>query len=50
MINVILTVWKRNNLEKQLQAIQKQTADVGEIYVYQNEQHVNVDNLKEKYK
>jgi hypothetical protein len=50
MINVILTVWKRNNLEKQLQAIQKQTADVGEIYVYQNENHIDINHLKEKYK
>ena len=50
MINVILTVWKRNNLELQLKAIQQQTANVNEIYVYQNESHVDIEHLKEKYK
>ena len=50
MINVILTVWKRNNLELQLKAIEQQTANVNEIYVYQNESHIDIEHLKEKYK
>ena len=37
MINVILTVWKRDNLEEQLEAISKQTANISDVYVYQNE-------------
>ena len=49
MINVILTVWKRNNLEEQLEAISKQTADISEVYVYQNESHVDISHLKSKY-
>ena len=48
-ISVILTVWKRDNLEEQLQAIKNQTADVSDIYVYQNESHVDIEYLKEKY-
>ena len=45
-ISVILTVWKRDNLEEQLQAIKNQTADVSDIYVYQNESHVDIEYLK----
>ncbi len=48
-MNVILTVWKRNNLEEQLEAINNQTANVKDIYVYQNESHVNIDHLKSRY-
>ena len=47
--SVIITVWKRNNLEEQLEAIQNQTADIDQIYIYQNESHVDIDHLKEKY-
>lgn len=49
-INVILTVWKRDNLEKQLNAIQNQTANINDVYVYQNESHIDVDRFKDKYK
>ena len=49
-ITVILTVWKRNNLEEQLNAILDQTADINEIYVYQNESHIDISQLKKKYK
>ena len=48
-INVILTVWRRDNLEEQLHAIQKQTARINEVYVYQNESHVGIDHLKARY-
>ena len=48
-ISVILTVWKRDNLDQQLALIQDQTADVDEIYVYQNESHIDISPLKEKY-
>jgi hypothetical protein len=49
MINIILTVWKRNNLEEQLQAIYNQTADISDVYVYQNESHQDITHLKEKF-
>ena len=49
MINVILTVWKRNNLEEQLEMISKQTADISDVYVYQNESHFDISHLKSKY-
>ena len=48
-ISVVLTVWKRNNLEKQLKSIYNQTANISNIYVYQNESHIDISNLKEKY-
>ena len=48
-INVILTVWKRNNLEEQLEAISKQTMYVNDIYVYQNENHESINYLKTRY-
>jgi hypothetical protein len=49
-ITVVLTVWKRNNLEEQLEAIYNQTADLSDVYVYQNESHVDITHLKERYK
>tara|TARA_R100000008_G_scaffold398_1_gene383 strand:+ start:7904 stop:8605 length:702 start_codon:yes stop_codon:yes gene_type:complete len=48
-INVILTVWKRNNLERQLACMQEQSANISDIYVYQNESHLDIEYLKEKY-
>ena len=48
-ITVILTVYKRNNLEQQLQRLYNQTVDISNIYVYQNESHVNIESLKEQY-
>lgn len=49
-ISVILTVWKRRHLERQLKSIYNQTADISNIYVYQNESHVDISSLHEKYK
>lgn len=48
-ISVILTVWKRDNLEKQLEAIKNQTENVVDVYVYQNESWIDVSKLKSKY-
>ena len=47
---VLLTQWKRNNLENQLKSIINQTIKVDYIIVFQNENHVNIDHLKNKYK
>lgn len=48
-VSVVLTVWKRNNLELQLEAINNQSANIKDIYVFQNENHINIENLKEKF-
>ena len=49
-ISVIFTVWKRNNLEKQFIALeQQQGVSVKEVYVYQNESHVDLEPLKEQW-
>lgn len=49
-ISVIFTVWKRNNLEKQFMALeQQQGVSVKEVYVYQNESHVDLEPLKEQW-
>lgn len=46
---VLLTVYKRNHLERQLLAIENQTKKPDYLIVYQNEKHVDIENLKEKY-
>lgn len=46
---VILTQYKRNNLERQLEAVKNQTLQPDYLVVFQNENHVNIENLKEKY-
>ena len=48
-LTVILTVWKRNYLEDQLQSIYNQTSDIDEIIVYQNESHLDISDLRERY-
>jgi len=51
-VTVILTVWKRNNLQKQLNYILNQTKTPSQILVYQNESHLIVDiplDVKKKY-
>jgi hypothetical protein len=48
-ITVILTIWKRNNLEKQLLSILNQTLKPKEIIVYQNESHVDIKSIINKY-
>jgi len=49
-ITVILTVWKRNNLEKQLKCIFDQTIKPKEIIIFQNENHVDIKGIVNKYK
>lgn len=50
MLTAILTVWKRNNLEKQIQAVQSSSIKPSRIIVFQNESHVDVSPLIAKYK
>ena len=46
---VLLTVYKRNRLEEQLQSIYNQTLKPDYLVVFQNENHINIEPLKEKY-
>lgn len=48
-IGLIITVWKRNNLELQIKQILKQTLRPDYVVVFQNENHINVDNIVKKY-
>ena len=46
---VLITVYKRSYLEEQLKALENQTLKPDYLVVYQNENHINVEPLKEKY-
>lgn len=48
-IVTILTVWKRNNLEKQIHSLIAQDIRPRRVIVYQNENHVDIRDLVEKY-
>ena len=50
---IVLTVWRRNNLEKQLNLINSQTFLKNKktnIIIFQNSDHVNVDDIVNKWK
>lgn len=51
MIDVILTQYKRNNLEKQIDAILAQEPSnlISNIFVWQNESHVDISDILSKY-
>ena len=49
-ITVILTVWKRNHLEEQIEALLKQSKPPFEIWVQQTQNHVDVNDVIEKYR
>ena len=48
-IGLVLTQWKRNNLKYQLDSIYKQTLKPHYIVVFQNENHVDISDLKKQY-
>ena len=48
-ISVVLTVYKRNYLEQQLIAINKQTHQPDKIYVFQNGDYVDITEIRKKY-
>ena len=50
MVTAILTVWKRNHLEEQLQALFGQTVPPAYIWVQQSQHHVDVSAIVDKYK
>ena len=52
-IVIVLTVWRRNNLEKQLNLVKTQTFLKNKktnIIIFQNNDHVNVDDIVNKWK
>ena len=48
-LSVILTTWKRNYLSIQLDALKQQSYPIKEIIVYQNDGHLNLDELKSHF-
>lgn len=46
---VILTQYKRNHIEKQLEILSNQSKKPDYLVVFQNENHVDITKLKEKY-
>lgn len=50
VITAILTVWKRNHLEEQLQALLGQTVVPSHIWIQQSQHHVDVSVIVDKYK
>ena len=46
---IVLTQYKRNNLKSQLDAIKKQTLNPDYLVVFQNENHVDIEYLKNDY-
>lgn len=48
-ITVILTVWKRNHLEEQLQALFQQTVPPFHIWVQQSLNHIDVSHIIKQY-
>lgn len=48
-ITAILTVWKRNHLEEQLESLLQQTLVPSCIWVQQMQQNVNIDSIIEKF-
>ncbi|WP_279135591.1 glycosyltransferase family 2 protein [Parabacteroides johnsonii] len=49
-ITAIFTVWRRNHLEEQLQALFQQTVLPSHIWVQQSQHHVDVSAVVDKYK
>jgi hypothetical protein len=48
-VTVILTLWKRNYIEEQIEALLSQTVKPSEIWIYQCGDYVCTDRLMEKY-
>lgn len=46
---IVLTQYKRNNLEKQLTLLEESKVDFKKVIVYQNENHVDITPLKSFY-
>lgn len=46
---ILLTQYKRNNLERQLLALDNTFIEFKDVIVYQNENHLDLDSLRSKY-
>jgi hypothetical protein len=49
-ITVIITIWKRNYLEEQLESLLQQTLLPVNVFVLQNERHQDVEEIISRYK
>ncbi len=49
-ITIIITVWKRGYLDQQLGALIAQTIQPEQIWIIQNEQHININPVIDKYR
>lgn len=48
-VTAVITIWKRDYLEEQIQSLINQTYPIQEIWLYQYEQHLNIKPYLEKY-
>jgi GT2 family glycosyltransferase len=48
-ITIIITVWKRNYLDQQLQSLVEQTLPPACIWIIQNEHHIDIQPVVDKY-
>lgn len=49
-VSVILTAWKRNSIEEQLRRLYAQSiVNDMEVYVWQNDSHIDISDFKSKY-
>src|SRR5882762_781524 len=49
MVTAILTIWKRNHLEEQINRLLAQVIPPEEIWVYQCHNHVKIKNILKKF-
>lgn len=49
MVTAILTVWKRNHLEEQIETLLNQTLPPQQIWVYQCHNYISTRNVQKKY-
>lgn len=48
-LTVILTVWKRNNLEEQIEVLLNQTVKPSQIWIYHCKDYIRISKLLKKY-
>jgi GT2 family glycosyltransferase len=49
-ITIVITVWKRDYLDQQLESLTTQTVPPDHIWIVQNEHHVNIEPVVEKFR
>lgn len=48
-LNAILTVWKRNNLEEQIEKVWAQSLKPNRVIIWQNESHIDIEPILKKF-